>query len=407
VLRVATLAAAAVLSSPQLAVQWRQSVAHGLPWAGTLSQGVRLPAAGPGFFTWDPLLHRRPDRPGRRWGTDRLVRTVLRVVADYRRAYPDAPPLGIGDLSRRHGGRFGILHVSHQNGLDVDVYYPRRDRRLRPPDRPDEIDRTLAQDLVDRFVHAGARLIFVGPRTGLHGPRRIVETLAHHDNHLHVRLPARDRGLVIARSTRGEPIRAYERGDPRGPARALVVGCIHGTECAGLAVTRLLLRAAPEGVDLWIVPNLNADGLAAGVRVNGRGVDLNRNWSAGWRAAGRRWDPEFPGLRPFSEPETRGARRLIERVRPQLTLWFHQPASLVRAWGGSVRAARIYAGLVGLPFRRLPWPAGTAPNWQNHRLPGTSSFVVELPPGRLAAGEASRYAHAALALAPRLGCAQC
>ena len=400
-LRLIALAAAAALASPQPAVHWQRSVARGLPWAGSLSRGVQLPAAGPGFFTWDPLLHHRPDRPGRRWGTDRLVRTLLRVIADYRRAHPDAPPLGIGDLSRRAGGRFGLLHVSHQNGRDVDIYYPRRDHRLRPPDRPDQIDRPLAQDLVDLFVRAGARLIFIGPRTGLHGPRRIVETLAHHDNHLHVRLPTRDLGFLIARSSRGRPIRAYERGDPRAAERVLVVGCIHGNECAGLAVTRLLLRTEPSRIDLWIVPNLDPDGLAAGRRVNGRGVDLNRNWSAGWRAAGRPWDPEYPGPRPFSEPETRAARALIERLRPRLTLWFHQPAALVRAWGGSIRAARLYARLAGLPFRALPWPAGTAPNWQNHRFPGTSSFVVELPAGRLTTRQATRFARAILMLAAR------
>ena len=79
-------------------------------------------------------------------------------------------------------------HVSHQNGLDVDVYYPRLDRWELPPRRVAQIDRRLAQDLVDRFVSAGARYVFVGPNTGLTGPRRVVQQLAHHDNHLHVRL---------------------------------------------------------------------------------------------------------------------------------------------------------------------------------------------------------------------------
>ena len=72
------------------------------------------------------------------------------------------------------------------------------------------------------------------------------------------------------------------------------------------------------------------------------------------------------------------------RRRPEATIWFHQHYGedpLVRAWGGSVPAARRYARLAGLPFRRLPWLAGTAPNWQNHRFPGTVSFVVELPRG--------------------------
>ena len=118
---------------------------------------------------------------------------VLRVIDGYAAAHPRAPRLGVGDLSRPRGGDFGpqfggLGHVSHQNGLDVDVYYPRRDRRERPPDSPEQIDRRLAQDLVDRFVRAGARRVFVGPSTRLRGPSSVVQILAHHDNHLHVRI---------------------------------------------------------------------------------------------------------------------------------------------------------------------------------------------------------------------------
>ncbi len=49
-------------------------------------------------------------------------------------------------------------------------------------------------------------------------------------------------------------------------------------------------------------------------------------------------------------------------------------------------------------FRAIRWPRGTAPNWQNHRFPGTSSFVVELPAGPLAPAAANRQARAVLAL---------
>ena len=49
----------------------------------------------------------------------------------------------------------------------------------------------------------------------------------------------------------------------------------------------------------------------------------------------------------------------------------------------------------------MPWMDGTAPNWQNHAFPGTSSFVVELP----IAGpvDADRQARAIFALAGRIG----
>ena len=62
------------------------------------------------------------------------------------------------------------------------------------------------------------------------------------------------------------------------------------------------------------------------------------------------------------------------------------------------RAARRYARLARVPFRRIPWPPGTAPRWQNTRL-GQASFVVELPPGRLSPRAVRRYAAAVLDLA--------
>ena len=176
---------------PRPEIRWRTSVALGSPAAGRLVRGVRLPREAAEFFTWDPLLHRVPNRPGRRWGTDRLVRIVLRIAREYARAHPRAPRVGIGDLSRPRGGPFGPKHASHQNGLDVDVYYPRRDRRERPPRRVGQIDRRLAQDLVRRFVRAGADIVYVGPNTGFTGPRGIVRALWNHDNHLHVRIGAK------------------------------------------------------------------------------------------------------------------------------------------------------------------------------------------------------------------------
>ena len=141
-------------------VRWRRSRSFGLHHAGRLAGAVQLPSESATFFTWDPLLQRAPNRAWRRWGADRLVRTVLRVLDEFARAHPGAPRVGVGDLSRPRGGDFGPRHVSHQSGLDVDVYYPRLDGAERAPNHPREIDLPLAQDLVDRFVRArrGPRL---------------------------------------------------------------------------------------------------------------------------------------------------------------------------------------------------------------------------------------------------------
>jgi murein endopeptidase len=184
------------MAASGLQVDWRESVAVGTPAAGRLERGVRLPASGPGFFTWDPVLRRSPNRGWRRWGTDRLVRVLMQVAREHHAAHPQAPRMAIGDLSRPRGGDFGprfgyIGHVTHQNGLDVDVYYPRADGLELAPRDAAEIDRRLSQELVDRFVAAGADVVFVGPSTGLDGPAGVVTPLVQHDNHLHVRLPAR------------------------------------------------------------------------------------------------------------------------------------------------------------------------------------------------------------------------
>jgi Zinc carboxypeptidase/Penicillin-insensitive murein endopeptidase len=382
-------------------VEWRRSTALGQPWSGRLVGGVQLPAEGATFFTWDPVLRRSPNRPWRRVGTERLVATVLTVLEEFAAAHPGAPRIGVGDLSRPRGGdfgpRFGLPgHASHQNGLDVDVYYPRHDGRERPPAVPRQIDRRLAQDLVDRFVAAGATKVFVGPRAGLSGPRGVVAALAHHDNHLHVRLSRSAAGrMLLGRSALGRAIWMHRVGPETATRRVLVVGCIHGDECAGMAITRRLLTVrAPRGAAFWVVPNLNPDGLARGTRQNGRGVDLNRNFDSEWRPIGRRWSPQYAGPRPWSEPETRLARDLIRRLRPTVSVWFHQPQGVVRAWGRSVAMARRYARAAREPFRAIRWPRGTAPNWQNQVVRRGSAWVVELPPGHLSGSAARRHVRA-------------
>ena len=378
------LVVAAVLASAAGA-DTRRSYALGKPWEGRLANGVQLPREGVDHFTWDPVVKRSPNRGWRLWGTDRLVRTVLTVLDGYHAAHPEASRVGVGDLSRPRGGDFGrqfggIGHASHQNGLDVDVYYPRRDGEERAPRRVGEIDRALAQDLVNRFVQAGAVKIFVGPHTGLRGPTRIVRPLVHHDDHLHVRLrDDRAERIQLGESTGGRPIYAFRLGNPAA-RKLLVVGTIHGNEPAGMAVTRRLLGVSPPlHAELWVVPDLNPDGLAAATRANAAGADLNRDF-------GR-----------FSQPETRIARALIRQIHPWLSVWYHQPQGLVRAYGGSVGVARAYARLARARYRTIVWPPGTAARWQNGV--GERSFVVELGPGRLGPQVAARHVHAILALA--------
>lgn len=205
---------------------------------------------------------------------------------------------------------------------------------------------------------------------------------------------------VIGRAVEGRPIVAVHSGGPQAAVEVLVVGAIHGNEVAGVPIARRLIAAgAPRGAELWVVPSLNPDGVAAGTRGNAHGVDLNRNFPFDWRPLG---GLEYSGPHPLSEPESRAARRLILREQPDLTIWFHQPLDLVDRPPGNPFAARRLAKLIGLPFTRLPgrYP-GSASRWQNHVLPENTAFVVELPPV-VGAGLVQRAAGAVRTLAAEL-----
>ena len=200
---------------------------------------------------------------------------------------------------------------------------------------------------------------------------------------------------LLGRSVQGRPIRAVQVGDPHGTP-VLVVGSIHGTEPGGIPVARALERLDPRGLDLWIVPTLNPDGLAADTRGNAHGVDLNRNFPWRWERLGGVY---ASGPRPLSERETRIAVTLIRRLRPHVTIWFHQHLDLVWAAGGDRRIEQTFARVSGLPYRPLPQLPGTGVTWQNNALRGTTAFAAELPAGRPDAAAVRRYVRAVLAAA--------
>ena len=205
--------------------------------------------------------------------------------------------------------------------------------------------------------------------------------------------------LVIGRSGQGRPIRAVRMGSARARRRVLVFGAIHGNEPAGKAVTRALRRVRPpRGVAVWLVGDLNPDGAAARTRQNAHGVDLNRNFPYRWRREGKPFDTSYPGPSPLSEPESRAAVDLIERIRPRVTIWYHQPLRLVTGRGSDRVLRRLYGRRTGLRLHDLEYP-GTAISWQNHRFGRDSAFVVELPAGPLSPRGIRRHAGAVLAVA--------
>ncbi len=170
-------------------VEWHKATSVGLPYGGRLVDGTQLPVEGADWVTWNPNTDSVPNQRHRLYGNERTIRAIVSVIGGYRAAHPDGPRVVVGDISLEGGGRMD-QHVSHQNGLDVDVYYPRLDHHLIAPIATSQVDRALAQDLLDRFIAAGAQIVFVGYSTGLRGPSGVVVPYPNHENHMHVRFPA-------------------------------------------------------------------------------------------------------------------------------------------------------------------------------------------------------------------------
>jgi N-acetylmuramoyl-L-alanine amidase-like protein/zinc carboxypeptidase len=205
---------------------------------------------------------------------------------------------------------------------------------------------------------------------------------------------------VLGHSVEGRAIRAQVVGDENAPVKVLVVGSVHGNERGGAEVVAKLRRMPPpHGVALWLVNDMNPDGTAADRRQNAHDVDLNRNFPYRWRAQDSPAGQYYSGPGPLSEPESRAAADLVKRIRPRVTVWYHQALRMVVKSSGDAKLERLYSARSGLPWRDLPNYHGTAVSWQNHAFRGDTAFVAELPGGRLGSAPASRHARALMALA--------
>ena len=173
---------------------------------------------------------------------------------------------------------------------------------------------------------------------------------------------------IIGRSVWGRPIVCLRGG--MGSRRVLLCAAFHGSEWI---TERLLLRFWREFcrredwrrcASVWAVPCVNPDGTAISRgqitarertvarridgdiplklwKANGRGVDLNLNYPAGWEqavACKGRTAPSFrdwPGPRPLSEPESLAMASLASRVGPDVLVSLHaQGEEIYWQYGG-------------------------------------------------------------------------
>ncbi len=190
---------------------------------------------------------------------------------------------------------------------------------------------------------------------------------------------------VIGHSVQGRPITAYRLGE-RGAPKVLLISTMHGNEGHPRQILASLRDGQPiHGLNLWVLPVYNPDGLARHTRKNAHGVDLNRNFPYHWADLDGRYES---GPRAGSEPETRAAMRFLRSIRPQWIISFHQPLHGVDTDTKDQRFSRRVADKLNLPRKSFTCGGvchGTMTGWFNHHFRGTA-LTAEYgahPPRRL------------------------
>lgn len=185
---------------------------------GSLENGAELPQEGTGYMR----LYLEHDRG---WGTDDLVQMITGAAQEMETLHPGLGRLQVEDLGQFGGGEIDG-HASHQNGLDVDLTYYRRDGLEHDPVSSGQkyspsmvIDGKISpnfdskrnwQFMKSLHRHGRVQRIFVDPvikrelcreasRQGEKASHaRVLQSLRHlenHADHLHVRLrcPVKDK----------------------------------------------------------------------------------------------------------------------------------------------------------------------------------------------------------------------
>lgn len=132
-----------------------------------------------------------------------------------------------------------------------------------------------------------------------------------------------------AKSFEGRPIPLYSstknclQGD-HDPL--LLIGGVHGDEPEGVELAKKTLEFLKNASfkKHWIlIPCINPDGFTKNQRVNGQGIDLNRNFpSKNWSATFEK-ERYYPGKKPCESPEVQSLVSLIYASRPKVIIHFH------------------------------------------------------------------------------------
>lgn len=176
--------------------------------------------------------------------------------------------------------------------------------------------------------------------------------VANEPTSIAIATPDSDNKSIIGYSVAGRPLEVYRFGN--GPTGRLIVAGIHGgNEWNTIKLAYELMayidehpEIVPDGITLYILPNLNPDGEARihGLdgRVNDNGVDLNRNWPYHWekdfvRSNCWNYRKTTAGSYGGSEPETASLLVFIV-THPEIDALISYHAAALGVFAGGVPA---------------------------------------------------------------------
>jgi len=191
------------------------------------------------------------------------------------------------------------------------------------------------------------------------------------------RRPAVVQRVVIGYSVKHRPIVAYHLGQ-QGPGikTDMVISTMHGNERQIQQIPQALMNGKRiRGVDLWVVPVMNPDGLARNTRQNAHGVDLNRNFPTDWVHTSGHYGS---GPKAASEPETRAMMKFLLKIKPDRLISFHQPLHGVDLDSRRPAFSHKVSHALHLPVSHVKCGGicgGTMTEWFEAHLPGTAITV--------------------------------
>ena len=204
---------------------------------------------------------------------------------------------------------------------------------------------------------------------------------------------------MIGYSVENRPMEIYRFGS--GKKERMIVAGIHGgNEYNTVQLANQLINylqehpeVIPADMTLFILSDLNPDGVARGLndlgRANAHNVDLNRNWDANWK---KDWPREgcwtqtvvTGGNAPMSEPETKALSAFIQNHQIEALISYHSASLGILPGGLPPSDASIHLAEAVAAINTYPYPpiitgcsyTGDFTDWADER--GIAALNIEL-----------------------------